>query len=77
MMPSSVRSFDTTALSSFRPCSTLTSSKPCPRRSKRLLLRFERMQQRHYEMKLLAYTLSKATGAVPETRNQFIRQLVR
>ena len=25
---------------------------------KRLLLRFERIQQRHYEMKLLAYTLS-------------------
>ena len=25
---------------------------------KRLLLRFERIQQRHYGMKLLAYTLS-------------------
>jgi len=35
------------------------------------------MQQQHYEMKLLAYTLSKVRGAVPETRNQFIRQLVR
>ena len=33
---------------------------------KRLLLRFERIQQRHYGMKLLAYTLM---GAIPDFRS--------
>ena len=38
---------------------------------KRLLLRFERIQQRHYGMKLMAYTLINLRGsAVPKTRNQ-------
>ena len=38
---------------------------------KRLLLRFEWSQQRHYGMKLLAYTLIDCAGsAVPKTRNQ-------
>ena len=40
---------------------------------KRLLLRFERIQQRHYGMKLMAYTLiNYERSAVSETRNQLM-----
>ena len=40
---------------------------------KRLLLRFERIQQRHYGMKLLAYTLiNLRCSAGSKTRNQLI-----
>jgi hypothetical protein len=40
---------------------------------KRLLLRFEFIQQRHYGMKLMAYTLINLRHfVVPETRNQLL-----
>jgi hypothetical protein len=40
---------------------------------KRLLLRFEFKQQRHYGMKLIAYTLINLRHfVVPETRNQLM-----
>ena len=40
---------------------------------KRLLLRFERIQQRPYGMKLLAYTLTNLRAlCVPKARNQLI-----
>jgi hypothetical protein len=41
----------------------------------RLLLRFERIQQRHYGMKLMAYTLINLRSVVSKTRNQLIRML--
>jgi hypothetical protein len=40
---------------------------------KRLLLRFERIQQRPYGMKLLAYTLTNLRAfCVPKARNQLL-----
>jgi hypothetical protein len=39
---------------------------------KRLVRRFERIQQRHYGMKVMAYTLINLRGfCVTKTRNQF------
>jgi hypothetical protein len=47
-------------------------------RFKRLLLRFERIQQRHYGMKLLAYPLMNLRAfAAPKTRNQLLYNTTR